>query len=62
MESEPKFSFRNINSASSSADVDALKFWLVQYDTLYGGQVQQDSSQYLKMLLEIVNTGSILWY
>ena len=63
MKLEPKFPFRNINSASTSTDVDALKFRLVQYDTFYGAQVQQDGSQYLKTLIEMsVRANTILWY
>ena len=33
-----KFLFETAHSASSSTDVDALKFRLVQYDKFYGGQ------------------------
>ena len=43
----------------SSTDVDALKFRLVQYNTFYGGQSQQDSSECLMMLIEVINKGPI---
>ena len=36
-----KFLFETTHSASSSTDVDALKFRLVQYDKFYGGQNQE---------------------
>ena len=39
--------FKTAHSESSSTDVDALKFRLVQYDTFYGGQIQQGSSECL---------------
>ena len=39
--------FETAHGASRSTDVDALKFRLVQYDTFYGGQIQQDSSECL---------------
>ena len=39
-----KFLFETARSASSSTDVDALKFRLVQYDKFYGGQNQEDAS------------------
>ena len=39
-----KFLFETAHSASSSADVDALKFRLGQYDALFGDQIKQDSS------------------
>ena len=39
--------------------VDALKFRLVQYDTFYKGQIQQDSSECLVMLIEVLNRGSV---
>ena len=45
-------------NASSSTDVDAPKFWLVQYDILYGGE-KQDASDCLMMLVELINKGSV---
>ena len=53
-----KFLFETAHSASSSADVDALKFRLVQYDALFGGQIQQDSLGCLMMLIEAISKGS----
>ena len=47
-------------SASSAIDVDALKFRLVQYDTFYGGQIQQDSSECLMLLNCWTNSPTIL--
>ena len=54
-----EFLFETAYSASSSTDVDALKFRLVQYDKFYGGQNQQDSSEWLMMLIERINKGSV---
>ena len=45
-----KFLFEIAHSASSSTDVDAPKFWLVQYDIFYGGE-KQDTSDCLMMLV-----------
>ena len=45
-----KLLFETAHSASSSTDVDALKFRLVEYDTFYGGQSQRDSLNCLMML------------
>ena len=39
--------------------LDALKFRLVQYDTFYSGQSQQDSSECLMMVIEAINKGSV---
>ena len=39
-----KFLFEIACSASSSTDVDALKFWLIQYDKFYSGEQQEDAS------------------
>ena len=46
-----KFLFEITHSASSSTDVDALKFRLVQYDKFYGGEKQEDASECLMMLI-----------
>ena len=54
-----KFLFETAQSASGSTDVDALKFRLVQYDKFYGGQNQQDGSECLMMLIELINKGSV---
>ena len=53
------FIFEKAHSASSSTDEDALKFRLVQYDKFYGGQSQQDCSECLMMLIELINKGSV---
>ena len=45
-----KVLFGTAHSASNSTDVDVLKFRLLQYDTFYKGQIQQDVSEYLMML------------
>ena len=47
--------FETAHNASSSTEVDALKFRLVQHDIFYGGQILQDSSECLMMLIEIIN-------
>ena len=54
-----KFLFETAHSASNSTDVDALKFRLVQYDKLYGGETQEDASKCLMMLLQLINKGSV---
>ena len=46
-------------SASSSTDVDMLKFRLVQYDTFYSGEQQEDTSKCLMMLKELINKGPV---
>ena len=43
----------------NSKDVDALKFQLVHHDTFYNGQIQQDSTECLLMLIDIINKGSL---
>ena len=53
-----KFLFEIAHSASSSTDVDAPKFWLVQYDIFYGGE-KQDASDCLMMLVELIDKGSV---
>ena len=40
-------------------DVDALKFRLAKYDTFYNGQIQQDASECLLMLIKVINKGSV---
>ena len=39
--------------------MDALNFQLVQYDTFYGGQINQNSSQCLMMLIKVIKKGSV---
>ena len=41
-----KILFETAHSASSSTDVDVLKFRLVQYDKFYGGEKQEDASEW----------------
>ena len=51
--------FEIARSASSSTDVDALKFRLVQYAKFYSGKQQEDASECLMMLIELINKGSV---
>ena len=46
-----KFLFDTAHIASSSTDVDALKFRLVQFNKIYGGQNQEDASECFMMLI-----------
>ena len=39
--------------------MDALKFWLVQCDRFYSGDQQEDASECLMMLKELINKGSV---
>ena len=52
-----KFLFEIACSASSSTDVDALNFRLVQYDKFYSGEQQEDASECLMILIELINKG-----
>ena len=54
-----KFLFETAHSASSFRDVDALKFRLVQSDNFYGGVKQEDASERLTMLIELINKGQV---
>ena len=54
-----KFLFEISCSTSSSTDVDALKFRLVQNDKFYSGEQQEDASECLMMLIELINKGSV---
>ena len=54
-----EFIFEIAHSASSSTDVDALKFRLAQYDKFYSGEIQEDTSEFLMMLIELINKGSV---
>ena len=48
------------HNACNSEDVDALKFQLVHHECIfYDGQIQQDSSECLLMLINIINMGSM---
>ena len=39
--------------------MDALKFQRVHHDTFYNDQIQQDSTECLLMLIDIINKGSM---
>ena len=54
-----KFLFEIARSPSSSTDVDALKLRMVQYDTFYSGEQQEDASECLMMLIELINKSSV---
>ena len=51
--------FYTTHNAHHSKDVDALKFQLVRHDTFYNGQHQQDSTECLLMLINIIHKGSL---
>ena len=57
-----KFLFEIGCSASSSTDVDALKFRLVQYDKFYSGEQQDDASECLMILKELFEKGSVPYF
>ena len=40
--------------------MDALKFRLVQYDKLYGGEKQVDASECLMMMIKLIKKGSVI--
>ena len=46
-------------NACNSKDVDALKFQLVHHDIFYNGQNQQDRTECLLMLINIIDKGSM---
>ena len=54
-----KFIFEIACSASSSTDVEALKFQLVHYDKFNSGEQQEDASECLMMLIKLINNGSL---
>ena len=47
------------HNACNSKDVDALKFQLVRHDIFYNGQNQEDSTERLLMLINIIHKGSM---
>ena len=47
------------HNACNSKDVDALKFQLIRRDIFYNGQNQQDSTECLLMLINIIDKGSM---
>ena len=54
-----RFIFEIACSASRSTDVDALKFRLIQYDKFYSSEQQEDASECLMMLIELINKDSV---
>ena len=51
--------FQTAHNACNSKDVDALKFQLVHHDIFHNGQNQQDSTECLLMLINIIYKGSM---
>ena len=51
--------FHTAHNARHSKDVDALKFQLVRHDTFDDDQNQQDSTECLLMLINIIHKGSL---
>ena len=47
------------HNACNSKDVDALKFQLVRHDKFYNEQNQEDSTDCLLMLIDIIHKGSM---
>ena len=47
------------HNACNSKDVDVLKFQLVRHDIFYNGQNQEDSTECLLMLINIIHKGSM---
>ena len=47
------------HNACNSKDVDAFKFQLVRHGIFYNGQNQEDSTEYLLMLINIIHKGSM---
>ena len=54
-----KWLFHTAHNACHSKDGDALKFHLVRLDTFYNAQNQQDSTECLLMLINIIPKGSL---
>ena len=54
-----KFFCETAHNASSSTDVDTLKFQLDQYDTFYGDLIKRYSLECLMMLIDAINKGSV---
>ena len=51
--------FDAVHDASDSKDVDIIKLSSVQYDTLYDGLIQQDCSECLMVLIDVIHKGSM---
>ena len=47
------------HNACNSKDVDALKFQLIRHDIFYYGQNEEDSTECLLMLINIIHKGSM---
>ena len=54
-----KCMLQTAHNACNSKDVDALKFQLVRHDIFYNGQNQEDSTECLLMLINIIDKGSM---
>ena len=54
-----KCMLQTAHNACNSRDVDALKFQLVRHDIFYNGQNQEDSTECLLMLINIIDKGSM---
>ena len=54
-----KCMLQTAHNACISKDVDALKFQLVRHDIFYNGKNQQDSTECLLMLINIIDKGSM---
>ena len=50
---------QTVHNACNSEDVDALKFQLVRHDTFCNGQNQENSTECLMMLINIIHKGSM---
>ena len=48
--------------ASAAIHAYIMKFRLVQYDKFYGGEKQEDASECLTMLIELINKDSVPYY
>ena len=54
-----KCMLQTAHNACNSKDVDALKFQLVRHDIFYNEQNQEDSTECLLMLINIIHKGSM---
>ena len=54
-----KCMLQTAHNACNSIDVDALKFQLVRHDIFHNGQNQEDSTECLLMLINIIHKGSM---
>ena len=51
--------FDAAHDASQSKDVDIIKLLPVQYYTFYNGLIQQDCSECLMVLIDVIHKGSM---